>query len=132
MANSPLSMEARSRIIKIFINGFILVLALLSTNYGQVIENISKNDSKSIRVYQSEKPKEFRIGLISIAGFGLNKIPLGETDAGDKITISAGGGIGLGFDMGYAFNPFFELSVAMIQIQVFPDFFPVGLYNSPS
>ena len=47
-----------------------------------------------------------------MAGFGFNNITLGETDAGDKVTISAGGGMGLGFDMGYAFNPSFELSVA--------------------
>ncbi len=114
MANNPLLKIARSRIIKVFINGFLLVLGLLpvSNSYGQVIENIPKTDSKSIGLYQSEKPKKFRIGFISIAGFGFSKITLGETDEGDKVTISAGGGIGLGFDMGYAFNPSFELSVA--------------------
>jgi len=114
MANSPLLKIIRSRIKKILINGFFLVLVLLhvSNSYGQVIENIPKSDSKSIGVYQSEKPKKFRIGFISIAGFGFNKSMLGQTDEGDDVTISAGGGLGLGFDMGYAFNPSFELSIA--------------------
>jgi hypothetical protein len=101
-------------ITRLFQKGIFLVLALLlaSEVYGQVVENIPKNDTKSVGEYKSEKPKKFRVGFISIAGVGFNKIPLGETDAGDKVTISAGGGIGMGFDMGYVFNPSFELSVA--------------------
>jgi hypothetical protein len=114
MAKDPLLKLAKSRITKSFLYGFVLVLGLLtvSNSFGQVIENIPKTDSKSLGVYQSEKPKKFRIGFISIAGFGFNKIRLGQTDEGDDVTISAGGGIGLGFDMGYAFNPSFELSLA--------------------
>jgi hypothetical protein len=101
-------------ITRLFQKGIFLILALLtvSNGYGQVVENIPKNDTKSVGEYRSEKPKKFRVGFISIAGVGFNKIPLGETNAGDKVTISAGGGIGMGFDMGYAFNPSFELSVA--------------------
>lgn len=111
MANNRL---CRARITKVIINGLFLVLALLplSNTYGQVIENIPKTDSKSIGVYQSEIPKKFRIGFISIGGVGFSNIPLGKTDAGDKVTISAGGGLGLGFDMGYAISPSFELAVA--------------------
>ncbi len=114
MAKDPLSKLLRSRIAKAFIYGFLLVLGLLtvSNSYGQVVENIPKTDSKSLGGYQSEKPKKFRIGFISVAGFGFNRIMLGQTDEGYDVTISAGGGIGLGFDMGYAFNPSFELSLA--------------------
>jgi hypothetical protein len=114
MAKNPLLKLISSLISKVFIFGFLLVLILLnvSRSYGQVVENIPKTDSKSLGVYQSEKPKKFRIGFISIAGFGFNKIMLGQTDEGDDVTISAGGGIGLGFDICYTLTPSFELSLA--------------------
>jgi hypothetical protein len=91
-----------------------MVLLHVSNSFGQIIENISKNDSKADDVYKSEKPKKLRIGFISIAGAGFNRIPLAETDKGEKVTISAGGGIGFGFDIGYTINQAFELSAAYI------------------
>jgi hypothetical protein len=89
---------------------FVLLLVIVSGNYAQVIENIPQN--KSADGYQQEKVRHFRIGFISIAGVGFNKIPLGVTDEGKEVKISAGGGIGMGFDLGYSFNPKFEFSLA--------------------
>ena len=91
-----------------------LILAPSVKNYGQVIENNPEAVSKSAAIYKSEKIRNFRISFISIAGFGFNKITVGVTEQGDDVTISAGGGMGLGFEVGYTFNGLFELSAAYV------------------
>jgi hypothetical protein len=92
----------------------LIILGPAVKNYGQVIENNPEVVSESASMYKSEKIRNFRISFISIAGFGFGKIPLGETEQGDDVTISAGGGMGLGFEAGYTINGLFELSAAYV------------------
>jgi hypothetical protein len=92
----------------------LIILGPAVKNYGQVIENNPEVVSKSAAIYKSEKIRNFRISFISIAGFGFDKIHLGVTEQGDDVTISAGGGMGLGFEAGYTFNGLFELSAAYV------------------
>ncbi len=87
-----------------------LILAPAVKNYGQVVEN----NPEALSIYKSEKIRNFRISFITIAGYGFDRVHVGETDKGDDITISAGGGMGLGFEAGYTFNGLFELSAACV------------------
>jgi hypothetical protein len=91
-----------------------LIMAPAIDNYGQVVEDNPDVVSKSASLYKAEKIRNFRISFVTIGGFGFDRIPVGVTDKGDEITISAGGGLGLGFEAGYTFNGLFELSAAYV------------------
>ncbi|RLA08789.1 MAG: hypothetical protein DRQ51_01175 [Gammaproteobacteria bacterium] len=56
---------------------------------------------------------KFYVGGDFAVGFGTKEDKIGTTTAGDDITLSAGGGVGFGLNVGYVINPMldFELSL---------------------
>jgi hypothetical protein len=59
----------------------------------------------------STEPRNSRLGILLSAGFGFDKYPFFTDENGDDVTLSTGGGFGIGAEYGHQFGRVFDLSL---------------------
>ncbi len=52
------------------------------------------------------------VGASSVFGIGMKDIDIGKTTAGDDVTLSMGGGVGLGLNIGYEISPTYDIEAS--------------------
>jgi hypothetical protein len=62
----------------------------------------------------SDKPRNSRVGIFMLGGFGFEDYPFFTDENNDEVTLSTGGGFGIGAEFGHQFGRNFDLSLSAV------------------
>ena len=85
-------------------------LELVDSIEGSSVIRGGMLSAQSFKPISMERPKS-RIGLVMEGGFGFESIPLFVNEDNDEVTLSSGGGFGIGLEYGYEVSRYFDISL---------------------